>query len=174
MALEYSTIPAECLPAADSVEESLYVALEQNGCRPARALQRLRAVLFTEAQAELLHVRPRDAGLLIERRGSLENGQVVELTQSYYRGDAYDFVAELTYGPNVAWLRNALAGGCTVLHRGHEYRISGIEPVHPEAGLQAFGSPAATVLRLARRATAAPAPTTVPTPAFVSAMEASA
>lgn len=98
MALEYSTIPATCLPSADAVEESLYVALEQTGCRPARALQRLRAVLFTDAQAELLHVRPRDAGLLIERRGSLESGEVVEITQSYYRGDAYDFVAELSLG----------------------------------------------------------------------------
>jgi GntR family transcriptional regulator, N-acetylglucosamine utilization regulator len=98
MALEYSTIPATCLPSASAVEESLYEALEKTGHRPARALQRLRAVLFTEAQAELLHVRPRDAGLLIERRGSLESGEVVELTQSYYRGDAYDFVAELTLG----------------------------------------------------------------------------
>ena len=30
-----------------------------------------------------------------ERRGFLKDGQAVEFTQSYYRGDAYDFVAEL-------------------------------------------------------------------------------
>ncbi|GLW28258.1 nitroreductase family deazaflavin-dependent oxidoreductase [Actinoplanes regularis] len=62
------------------------------------------------------------------------------------------FVAELTYGPNVAWLRNALAaGGCTVLHRGVEHRIDRIEPYPTEDGLRAFGIPAALVLRLARR-----------------------
>jgi GntR family transcriptional regulator len=98
MALEYSTIPADCLPSVDAVEESLYVALEKAKCRPARALQRLRAVLFSEGQAELLKVRARDAGLFIERRGELESGKVVEFTQSYYRGDAYDFVAELNVG----------------------------------------------------------------------------
>lgn len=61
------------------------------------------------------------------------------------------FLAELTYGPEVAWLRNAEAGGCTVLHRGVEYPIGRIEPYPPEAGRRAFGRPAALALRLARR-----------------------
>jgi GntR family transcriptional regulator len=50
MALEYSTLAAFALPAAEFVEASLYEALEKTGHRPARALQRLRAVLFTEEQ----------------------------------------------------------------------------------------------------------------------------
>jgi GntR family transcriptional regulator len=95
MALEYSTVPAYALTSAEAVNTSLYEALEQTGHRPVRALQRLRAVLFTGEQAELLGVKEKDAGLLIERRGFLAEGQAVELTQSYYRGDAYDFVAEL-------------------------------------------------------------------------------
>ena len=95
MALEYSTLPAFSMPSPDFVEASLYEALEKTGHRPVRALQRLRAVLFTDEQAELLGVAPRDAGLLIERRGFLKDGRTVEVTQSYYRGDAYDFVAEL-------------------------------------------------------------------------------
>jgi GntR family transcriptional regulator len=95
MALEYSTVPAFALASAEAVETSLYVALEKTGHRPARALQRLRAVLFTPEQAELLSVAPRDPGLLIERRGFLPDGRIVEVTRSYYRGDAYDFVAEL-------------------------------------------------------------------------------
>ena len=95
MALEYSTLAAFCMPSPDFVETSLYEALEKTGHRPVRALQRLRAVLFTDEQAELLGVAPRDAGLLIERRGFLKDGRAVEVTQSYYRGDAYDFVAEL-------------------------------------------------------------------------------
>jgi GntR family transcriptional regulator len=95
MALEFSTIPASVLSSIDQVDSSLYEALEREGNRPTRALQRLRAVLFTVEQAELLGVQPGDPGLLIERRGFLKSGRAVEFTQSFYRGDAYDFVAEL-------------------------------------------------------------------------------
>lgn len=96
MALEYSTIPAFCLPSPDVVAESLYEALERSGYRPKRALQRLRAILFSPEHAEKLGVEPYSAGLLIERHGFLKDGRIVEVTQSYYRGDAYDFVAELS------------------------------------------------------------------------------
>lgn len=99
MALEYSTIPAFCLKSADSVKSSLYTALQETGYRPARALQRLRAVNFSCEQAQLLGVAEGAAGLLIERRGFAADGRTVEITQSYYRGDAYDFVAELSLGP---------------------------------------------------------------------------
>lgn len=95
MALEYSTVPGFSLPSAESVGASLYEALAAAGNRPVRALQRLRAVLFTAEQAALLKVRAGAPGLLIERRGFLKDGRAVEFTQSYYRGDAYDFVAEL-------------------------------------------------------------------------------
>ena len=95
MALEYSTVPGFCLPSETAVEESLYDALDKHGARPARALQRLRAVLFTAERARLLGVPDGSPGLLIERRGFLRDGRAVEFTQSYYRGDAYDFVAEL-------------------------------------------------------------------------------
>ena len=96
MALEYSTVPGFSLPSADAVGASLYEALAAADHRPSRALQRLRAVLFTPEQAALLGVQTGDPGLLIERRGFLKDGQAVEYTQSYYRGDAYDFVAELS------------------------------------------------------------------------------
>jgi len=95
MALEYSTVPGFCLPSETAVEESLYDALDKHGARPARALQRLRAVLFTAERARLLGLPDGSPGLLIERRGFLRDGRAVEFTQSYYRGDAYDFVAEL-------------------------------------------------------------------------------
>ena len=95
MALEYSTIPAFALPNPAMVRGSLYEALNAAGHRPVRALQRLRAVLFDAQQARLLGVDPGAPGLLIERRGFLEDGRAVEMTQSWYRGDAYDFVAEL-------------------------------------------------------------------------------
>ena len=96
MAIEYATVLASCLPSLDAVESSLYEALERAGSRPVRALQRLRAVLFTAEQAELLQAKERDAGLLVERLGFLKDGSAMEFTQSYYRGDIYDFVAELS------------------------------------------------------------------------------
>ena len=95
MALEYSTIAGFALPSPEVGGVSLYEALEPPGHRPARALQRLRAVLFNAEHAELMGVPVKDAGLLIERRSFLPDGRAVEVTQSYYRGDAYDFVAEL-------------------------------------------------------------------------------
>ena len=96
MALEYSTIPAIYLPSPTAVEDSLYKALEDAGHPPLRALQRLSAVLFTPDQAKILGVPPYDAGLLIERRAFLASGKAVEFTRSFYRGDTYDFVAELS------------------------------------------------------------------------------
>lgn len=98
MALEYTSIPGQYLPSEKAVDESLYAALEKTGSRPVRALQRLRAVLFTAEQADLLGIEPKDPGLLIERRGFLADGQAVEFTRSFYRGDSYDFVAELQVG----------------------------------------------------------------------------
>ena len=98
MALEYSTIPALYLPSPGAVDDSLYSALEAAGAQPVRALQRLRAVLFTPEQAKILGVQSHDAGLLIERRGFLADGKAVEFTRSFYRGDTYDFVAELSAG----------------------------------------------------------------------------
>jgi GntR family transcriptional regulator len=95
MALEHSTIPGFGLDGIENIGASLYAALEETGMRPVRALQRLRAVLFDDAQAALLGIEPGSPGLYIERRGFLADGRVIEATQSWYRGDAYDFVAEL-------------------------------------------------------------------------------
>ena len=86
---------ADCLSSVESVETSLYEALERTGNRPVRALQRLRAVLLLAEQATLLKAHECDAGLLVERVGFLKDGRAVEFSQSFYRGDTYDFVAEL-------------------------------------------------------------------------------
>jgi GntR family transcriptional regulator len=40
-------------------------------------------------------VRPHAAGLRIERIAYLKAGRAIEYTRSLYRGDAYDFVAEM-------------------------------------------------------------------------------
>jgi GntR family transcriptional regulator len=96
MAVEYSIIPGFGLPGVEAVEESLYVALQAAGTRPARALQKLRAILVDGERARLLKVEVGAPALYIERRGFLDDGRVIEATQSWYRGDAYDFVAELS------------------------------------------------------------------------------
>jgi GntR family transcriptional regulator len=99
VALEHTTTPAFALPSVDSVQTALYEALGAAGHRPVRALQRLRAVAFTPEQARLLKTADKHCGLSIERRAFLRDGRSVEVTQSYYRGDAYDFVAELNSLP---------------------------------------------------------------------------
>jgi GntR family transcriptional regulator len=96
MSIELATIVASCLPSLDAVEDSLYDALENVGNRPVRALQRLHSLLLTADQAKLLKAKAGDAGLFVERLGFLRDGRAVELSQSFYRGDTYDFVAELS------------------------------------------------------------------------------
>jgi GntR family transcriptional regulator len=96
MALEFCIVQEFCLPSVSDVGDSLYAALKSHGHRPTRALQRLRAVRFNQVQAEMLKAEPGDPGLLVERRGFLGDGRAIEFSYSYYRGDTYDFVAELT------------------------------------------------------------------------------
>ena len=95
LALEYTVVPRAVLASPDAVEESLYEALGRIGCRPSRALQRIRAVAADAQSARLLEVAAGAACLEIERRAFLPDGRAVEFTRSIYRGDAYDFAAEL-------------------------------------------------------------------------------
>jgi GntR family transcriptional regulator len=95
MALEQAAIPGWGLPSIDAVANSLYGALDLAGNRPVRALQRVRAISFGEEQAMLLGISPGDPCLFIERRAFLHDGRPIEMTHSWYRGDAYDLVAEL-------------------------------------------------------------------------------
>ncbi len=95
MAIERASLPTDLLPNPEKVENSLYDALEKNGNRPVRALQRISALNLGKNDAKLLGLKPGIAGLRIERTSYLSNGRVVEFTRSIYRSDAYDFVAEL-------------------------------------------------------------------------------
>ena len=82
------------------MDVSLYAALEKQGCRPVRAIQRISAVSLDEADAALLGVEAGSASLKIERISYLPSGKVVEFTRSLYRGDAYDFAVELKLAPD--------------------------------------------------------------------------
>ncbi|GIW30975.1 MAG: transcriptional regulator [Meiothermus sp.] len=95
MAVERAALPAHLLPYPEQVKESLYAYLESKGLRPVRALQRLRSVAASRQEAELLGLRAGEPVLYIERLSYLADGSVLEFTRSHYRGDRYDFVAEL-------------------------------------------------------------------------------
>lgn len=95
LAIERASLSSSILPDPSAIESSLYATLGKTGNRPVRAVQRISAANLNETDARLLDVQPGVAGLHIERISYLASGKVVEFTRSIYRGDAYDFVAEL-------------------------------------------------------------------------------
>ncbi|WP_061938145.1 GntR family transcriptional regulator [Aureimonas sp. AU22] len=96
LAVERACVPATILPDPALVETSLYAAMGAAGRHPVRALQRIGAANLPADEAALLDVAPGTAALSIIRVSFDEEGRPVEFTQSHYRGDAYDFVAELS------------------------------------------------------------------------------
>lgn len=98
LALERAVIPSSFLNEADMRGDSLYAALDRRGFRPVSALQRLTAVAADAENAALLGIAAGAPALLITRVSRLADGRAVEFTHSLYRGDAYDFVAELRIG----------------------------------------------------------------------------
>lgn len=98
LAIERASLSARVLPDPTAVTDSLYKLLDRAGNRPVRAIQRIRAANLGDADARLLRVPVGSAGLNIERTSYLASGRVIEFTRSIYRGDTYDFVAELRIG----------------------------------------------------------------------------
>ena len=98
MAIEQAAITAEFLPDPTIVEHSLYDTLEKRDARPWRATQRISARKVDAPEAELLGIVAGDAVLQIERVSYLISGRAIEFTRSIYRGDSYDFVAEMRFG----------------------------------------------------------------------------
>jgi GntR family transcriptional regulator len=96
MAIDRAAVPLHFVDGAQLIDDSLYAVLESAGYRPVRALQRLRAVIIGDADAELLGLPKGSAALDIQRIAYMADGRCVEFTRSYYRSDTFDFVAELT------------------------------------------------------------------------------
>ena len=96
LAIETAAVRPEALPEDGRIDGSLYGAMAARDRRPVRAMQRLSAVALAGRQAELLDVPAGSPGLYIVRIGYLADGTPVEFTRSYYRGDRWDFVAELS------------------------------------------------------------------------------
>ena len=95
MAIERATLPNYILKDPLNVENSLYETLEKIGKKPVRAIQHLKATNIKKEDAILLKCDEGTACLHVTRLSFLRSGEVVEFTKSVYRGDAYDFVAEL-------------------------------------------------------------------------------
>ena len=98
MAIELCVLPdaiAPDLTEADVAGRSLYQELKGRGIRLDRSIQYLRARGADAKAAEMLHIAKGAAILEIERKTWDDSNRVVEYVRSIYRGDAYDFVAEL-------------------------------------------------------------------------------
>jgi len=95
MAIERASLSETILPNPEKVTTSLYSVLRASGLQPVRAIQRISARNLEPIDADILGVPAGSAGLKIERVSYLASGNVVEFTRSVYRGDAYDFIAEL-------------------------------------------------------------------------------
>lgn len=95
LALETSAVPSKFLPTPDLVQDSLYQALSQLGAMPQRAIQRMRSRPASASDAVHLKCDEGVPLLVMERRCFLADGQIVEFTESRYKGDVYDFVLEL-------------------------------------------------------------------------------
>ncbi|WP_274426034.1 GntR family transcriptional regulator [Chelativorans sp. YIM 93263] len=94
LAIENAVVPLSAIDP-DNMGDSLYEALREKGNFPVRALQRLRSAIADEREAELLGIASGSPILHIERRSFFANGRPIEVTNSAYRGDRYDFIAEL-------------------------------------------------------------------------------
>lgn len=95
MAIERASLPTDILPNPLEVTSSLYEVLARSGNRPVAAVQKISAINLGVDDADLLGVAEGAAGLKIERLSRLGSGRVIEFVKSIYRGDAYDFVADL-------------------------------------------------------------------------------
>lgn len=95
LAVEIATIVERALPDPHAVTQSLYETLAKRNLRPARAIQRLSAVALEPRYADLLGVAAGTPGLYIVRVGYAADDTPIEYTRSYFRGDRWDFIAEL-------------------------------------------------------------------------------
>lgn len=100
LAIENAVVPADMLPSAGELGNSLYKALAERGNRPISGQQKIRAALAGPNESKLLGIDEGSELLRIERLTRRADGRPVELTRSAYRGERYEFVSELR-GPFV-------------------------------------------------------------------------
>ncbi len=95
--IEKSRIPERLLPNMTSAEVQkigLYKSLNLHGLYPNHAVETLRAVNLSAADAKLLHVKANEAAVNLERV-TYADGDVVELCDSLIRGDIFTYTVDL-------------------------------------------------------------------------------
>ncbi|EKF18691.1 GntR family transcriptional regulator [Nitratireductor pacificus] len=100
LAVELAIVPARLFSSLETLGDSLYEALAAAGARPHKALQRMHACALPEFEAALLKAEPGEPALYLERVSRTGDGAIVEFTRSHYKGDRFDFVAELNLEPS--------------------------------------------------------------------------
>jgi len=95
IALETSIVPVRFVPTPDLIDQSLYEVLQERGFIPERAIQRMRSRAATAEDAGHLHCEAGSPLLVTERRCFTADGQIVEVCETRYKGEVYDFVFEL-------------------------------------------------------------------------------
>jgi GntR family transcriptional regulator len=95
LAYERSIVPVTAVGEDYDGTGSLYGRMDQHGGRPKRILQSMRAVEAGTEIADHLKVKSSTAVLMIRRIGYGSHGVAVEDAISWYRGDRYDYVAEI-------------------------------------------------------------------------------
>ncbi|HEY8024103.1 MAG TPA: GntR family transcriptional regulator [Burkholderiaceae bacterium] len=93
VAIENTIIPARYLPDLTEKIDSIYAYLKRSNFVPARARQYFGAINATVDQAKLMNLKPGDAVFHTKRVGYLQNGEAIELTHTFYRSDACDFMS---------------------------------------------------------------------------------
>jgi GntR family transcriptional regulator len=95
IAIEVAVVSAASVGATAEFGESLYAAIRRHGQTPVRAIQRIRAGIVTAYVGQLLGIKKGAPVMEMERHSYSAQGKPLEWTCSTYRGDRYDYVAEL-------------------------------------------------------------------------------
>lgn len=96
--VELACLPSQILPIDSDISQSLYAFLARRGLRPVRGVQRVRAQIMPQREAQLLQVASGSPCLFAEQQSFLKSGEPVEYVCTHYRGDAYDFIVEMKVG----------------------------------------------------------------------------
>lgn len=92
VSLETTYIPPQFLPEPEQLEYSLYELWKSRGIVPERKLFRLNAIVSDEKTAPLLDVAKGTPLMRIMQTSSNHQGTVLEFSESFCRGDVFEFI----------------------------------------------------------------------------------
>jgi len=96
MGYDRSIFPVHAVGSDYDGSGSLYARMDAQGGRPRRIMQSLKAIEVPDDIAPLLGVHQGAAVLAIHRIGYGAQGNALEDAMSWYRGDRYEYIAEIT------------------------------------------------------------------------------